>query len=448
MEREHRILAGIFLISTAALIFEIALTRVLSVAFWHHLAFLVISIALFGIAASGTFLSLFPVGKELEDSLSLFSLLFSISAVGSYSIINSIPFDPFRFFLDKSQALLIFLYYLLLSVPFFFFGLCMAVSFLKKPKDAGKLYFANLSGSGIGALGVLGLFSIFGGSGVLVFSAVLGITSSFFFSWKRKVLNGAVLFILLALLFMPTPALELNMSPYKSLPRALRYPDSRLILTKWNAISRVDVFESGYVRYAPGLSLSYQDRLPPQLGLAVDGGGISAITQFNGSPLEFTSFLTSSVPYVLNQEGKVLIIEAGGGLAIIQALSNGASRVKVLESNPLIIETVGGLQEFSAVHSDSMVEVKNTEVRSFLKLENEKFDIIHIGLSSAVPASSTGVYALTENYLFTVEAFKEYLEHLSDNGILSVTRWLQPPPREDLRTVSIAIEAMDELGID
>ncbi|MFQ5888300.1 MAG: hypothetical protein ACE5HY_06350, partial [Candidatus Hydrothermarchaeales archaeon] len=157
MGREHRILAGIFLISTAALIFEIALTRVLSVAFWHHFAFLVISIALFGIAASGTFLSLFPVGRELEDSLSLFSLLFSIIAIGSYAVINTVPFDPFRFFVDKAQVLLIFLYYLLLSVPFFFFGLCMAVSFEKRPRDAGKPYFANLAGSGLGALGVLGL---------------------------------------------------------------------------------------------------------------------------------------------------------------------------------------------------------------------------------------------------------------------------------------------------
>lgn len=448
MDREYRILGGIFLISTAALAFEIALTRVLSVAFWHHFAFLVISIALFGIAASGTFLCLFPIRRELEDSLSFFSLLFSISALGSYAVVNSVSFDPFRFFLDRSQVLLIFLYYLLLAVPFFFFGLCMAVSFEKRPQDAGRLYFANLTGSGVGALGVLGLFSLFGGSGVLVFSAIIGLVASFFFSSKRKVLNGAVLFILLALLFMPSPLLEINMSPYKSLPLALRYPGSRLVSSEWNSISRVDVVESGYVRYAPGLSLSYQERLPNQLGLAVDGSVVSAVTEFDGSPLRFTGYLTSSLPYILNRDGKVLLIAPGGGLEIIQALSNDASEIKAIEPNSLIVETVWGLQGFSSVYSDPRVEVVDAEVRSYLETYDDRFDIIQIGLSSAAPASSTGVYALTENYLFTVEAFKEYLGHLSDDGILSITRWLQPPPRESLRTVSIALEAMDELGIE
>jgi hypothetical protein len=237
------------------------------------------------------------------------------------------------------------------------------------------------------------------------------------------------------------------MSPYKSLNQALRYPDSRLISTKWNSISRVDVLESGFVRYAPGLSLKYQENLPSQLGIVVDGGGISAITEYGGSPLDFTSYLTSTAPYFLKQGGKVLVVESGGGLEIIQALSNGASKVMVLESNPLVIETVMKMHGFSAVYTDPRVEVEEAEVRSYLDLQDEKFDIIEIGVSTAAPTSSTGVYALTENYVFTVEAFKAYLEHLKDDGIISLTRWLQPPPRESLRTISIAVEAMNELGI-
>jgi hypothetical protein len=294
---------------------------------------------------------------------------------------------------------------------------------------------------------VLGLFTSFGGSGVLVFSALLGIGSSFLFSAKRRLLNAIVALTLLAFLLSPISALELNMSPYKSLNQALRYPDSRLISTKWNSISRVDVLESGYVRYAPGLSLKYQENLPSQLGIAVDGGGISAITEYGGSPLDFTSYLTSTAPYFLKQGGKVLVVESGGGLEIIQALSNGASKVIVLESNPLVIETVMKMQGFSAVYTDPRVEVEEAEVRSYLDLQDEKFDIIEIGLYTAAPTSSTGVYALTENYVFTVEAFKAYLGHLKDDGIISLTRWLQPPPRESLRTISIAVEAMNELGI-
>jgi hypothetical protein len=436
---------GIFLISTAALMFEIALTRVLSVAFWHHFAFLVISTALFGIAASGTYLTLKPSNRELKDSLSLYAMLFSISAVGSYTIINLIPFDPFRFFLDKTHILLILLYYLLLATPFFFFGLCIAISFAKKPGDSGKIYFSNLTGSGIGAIGVLGLFKPLGGFRVLVFSALIGLTSAFIFSKKRKLFNGIVLLILLALLLIPSSTVEINMSPYKPLKLALLYPNSKLISTEWNSISRVDVLESGFVRYAPGLSLTYQEPLPKQIGIAVDGTGLSAITEFNGTPLKFTRYLTSATPYTLNTTENALIIEPGGGLEIIEALSNNVSSITTLESNPLIIEILLELQDFTSIYKDSRVKVIEADARSFLELNRNKYDIIVIGLSSSSPVSSTGVYALTENYLFTVEAFKDYLDHLSEDGILSVTRRLEPPPRESLRTISIALQAHEEL---
>jgi hypothetical protein len=446
MGRGIGIHGGIFLISIGALMLEVGLTRLLSVAFWHHFAFLVISIALFGIAASGTYLSLFPIDLELEDSLSLFAIFFSISAIGGYALINEIPFDPFKFFLDRSEALLVLLYYVLLAIPFFFFGLIMAVSFAKRPGDSGKLYFANLTGSGVGSFLVLGIFSPFGGAGVLVVSAMMGSVASLFFSRKKKLLKVLGFLALLVFLVIPSSPLDINVSPYKTLNFAMQYHEARLISTQWNSISRVDVIESGFVRYAPGLSLTYQKSLPPQIGLVVDGEGLNAITEFNGSPLEFTSYLTSSAPYILNPGGRALIIEAGGGLSIVQALSNKASRVKVVESNPLVIETVSGLQDFSSVYDDGKVEVVESEARSFLDGSDEVFDTIEIGLSSSAPASSTGVYALTENYIFTVEAFKDYLHHLSEDGILSVTRRLDPPPRESLRILSITLTALDELN--
>jgi hypothetical protein len=447
-QRGIRFYTGIFLISVAALTFEITLTRILSVAFWHHLAFLIIGIALFGIASSGTFLTIFPLHGKLEELLTVFSILFSATAIGGYAVINALPFDPFKFFLERTHIIVLLLYYLLLSVPFFFFGLCVALSFQRNPEYSGKIYFANLLGSSFGAVLVLALFSPLGGSGTLVFSSIIGLSASIAFSSKRNLFKSLFLASLLTVLFLPTHPLEINMSPYKTLNLALRYPDSRILSTDWNAISKIDVFESGYVRYAPGLSLSYQEPLPKQLGIAVDGASIGPITEFRGKPLEFTSYLTSTLPYKLIPGAKVLIIESGGGLEIIQALSNNASEVTVLESNPLIIETLRNLDDFSSVYSSPEVEVKEAEARSYLLSSKEKYDLIEIGLSLSAPASSTGVYALTENYLFTVEAFKLYFEHLTEDGVLSITRPLEPPPRESLKILSIALTALSEMGVD
>ncbi len=441
-----RLYLGIFLISVATLVLEIGLTRLLSVAFWHHFAFLVISIALFGLAASGTYLTLRPSTSKLEDSLSTYSLLFSLTALGGFVIINMLPFDPFRFFLDKTHVLLIIFYYILLSLPFFFFGLCISLSFTGKPEDSGRIYFANLSGSGIGALIVLWLFIPFGGGGVLLISALTALIASIVFSKKKLGLAASAMAVFILIYIISPSSLEINISPYKPFNLALLYPDSRVISTEWNSISRVDVIESGYVRYAPGLSLAYQAELPPQLGLVVDGSGVSAVTAYKGTSVEFTRHLTSALPYSLKPGVHALVIESGGGLEALLAVSNRAKSVKVLESNPLIIKTLRDLDEFSPVLADPNVEFVEADARSYLQIRNESFDVIEIGLSSSAPASSTGVYALTENYLFTVEAFKDYLKHLSEDGFLSITRRLEPPPREALRTVAIAYEALKELG--
>ena len=186
MGRGQGIYLGLFLISASALMLEVALTRLLSIAFWHHFAFLVISIALFGIAASGTYLTLRPGKDDLSKSLSKYALLYSISITGGYIIINTFLFDPFRFFVDTWQILIIMLYYLLLALPFFFTGLCIAKAFTMRPGDAGKLYSANLLGSGVGALVVPWLFAPLGGAGVVLFTAALGILSSMFFNIKTR----------------------------------------------------------------------------------------------------------------------------------------------------------------------------------------------------------------------------------------------------------------------
>jgi len=452
--RDPSIYTGIFLISLATLLLEISLTRIFSVALWYHFAFMIISIALFGFGASGTFLLLSKtLRKETRAALTPLALLFSISTIAGFLVANRIMFDPFKLAWDMKQVGVILLYYILIGLPFFFSGSVVGVALSKLPLKANKLYFSNLLGAALGSLGVIFLTWYFPGSRAVFLAAAIGALSALSFGIrhpKRKYLL-AWLVLSLVLLSISHPLLDINSSPYKSLNVVLTYPETRLLSTTWNPISKVDVIE-GPVRYFPGLSYTFQGKLPGQLGLSVDNDNLNGITRIDSEDdLEFTEYLPYSIPYSLGEKEreKVLLISPGGGLTILPALNSGVEEITVLEPNPLVVETVRGFGDYNlGAYQRSDVQVRTEDVRSFLRASDEKFDLIDIGLTDNPVSSSTGLYALSENYLFTEEAFSEYLSSLTENGVLSVTRWLLPPPRAEIRTVALMKNALEASGLE
>lgn len=448
---------GIFLLSAATLMLQVAFTRVLSVALWYHFVFMVVSIALFGYGASGTFLSSFPqlLKQDLDRLLTLTAAMFSVASLASYVLSNQVPFDPARLAWDRMQVLYIMIFYLLLSIPFFLSGLCVALAVSKAGKAINKLYFSNLIGSGLGSLLVLILFSPLTGPGVMVFTSLLAGVSAFTFSMqlrkKHRLLTVLWLLILLLVLPFAQVLFPIHMSPYKSLKVAQRYPNAELLDTQWNAFSQVDVIQSGYVRYAPGLSLQYQWPLPDQIGITVDGDTLTAITRYNGnlSTLLFTAYLPTVLPYYLQGSPHALVLGAGGGLSVLSALYHNASSIVAVEVNPLVVDLVKNeYKDFAGnIYGDERVKVVVSEGRSFIRASADTFDIIDLSMTDNAAASSTGIHALSENYLHTKEAFIDYYQHLSQGGMFTVTRWLLPPPREDIRLVSLAVDALESLGI-
>jgi hypothetical protein len=447
-------LIGIFFIALATLILEISLTRILSVALWYHFAFMVVSLALLGYGASGALLMLFPrlqqrdAGRTLSFSASLFSFFSFIS----YLIANQIPFDPARFAWDSQQWAYLLLYYLTLSLPFFFSGLTIAVALTRFAREAGRLYFSDLVGAGLGCGLVLLLFAPCGGAGVVLFSSALGVFSALSFSVKKQRWFRAGQFLwlaFLALVFWIRPApVEIRISPYKSLPSALRYPGARLIDTRENSFSRIDIIESPAVRFAPGLSLKYLKPLPRQIGISVDGAGLSAITYYDGKreSLEFTSYLPSALPYYLSKVGRVLVIEPRGGMDILVALYQQAGTIEGVELNPLIRDTmVRDYRQFSGnLYQREGVEVKIGEARSYLSQTLTEYDLIQLSLFDVLGASSTGLQGLNEDYRFTEEAIGSYFNHIKEGGFLSISTYLLPPPRGELRMVSSIISALEK----
>ncbi len=458
-EMKKRSLAGIFLISSATLCLEISLTRYFSISQQYHFAFLVVSIAFLGYGASGSFLSFFKTlnSFDLNKFLSLTSLLYALAVPLSFFLSNAIPFDFQKLSWDKNQISFIFLLYLILGLPFFFAGLTISFAISKASTLVNKIYFSDLSGAGAGTLLALFIFLPKGDRGVIISISFLALLASLLFSQSRTLRFRLLLFLLMAaeiVLFLKSPSwLSFKISSYKALPLALKYPGAKHLLTKWNSISRVDVLESPAARYAPGLSLLYSQKLPTQLGLSIDGGELSAVTQFENAKepsLDFISFLPSSLAFAFAEKPKTLVIEPKGGLDVLSALIFDSSHITVVENNPLLGELLRKeLASFSGdLYSQQNIRVVTAYSRSFLKKEKSLFDLIIFSLTDIFGASGAGLYGFSENYLYTADSFVDILSRLSPEGMVSVSLYLLPPPRQEARMLATWVEALERSKID
>ncbi|MDH4233179.1 MAG: hypothetical protein OEW04_14265, partial [Nitrospirota bacterium] len=357
MDNDRFILPEIFTVSLASLAYEITLTRIFSISLWYHFAFMVISIAMLGIAASGTLLSLYPKLKD-PGRIQSYILFFCISLPASYLLMNSIPFDPARLSWDRSQILYLSLYYIVLSLPFFSFGLIISSALSTMTRITGHLYGADLTGAGAGSLLTLWLLSAGGPEQTVFIVAALPALVLCIFSRRGIRLAAFIIFIMNILFAYVHPQfIEPRISPYKPLETALRFPGAEHLKTYYSPFNRVDLFKSPAVRFAPGLSFKYLRDLPEQTGISMDAGDIHAITEDRDrKDLAFLAYLPSSVPYELSPKKEVLIVEPRGGLSVLQAEYYRALHIYKVDSNPLVIKAV---REYQKRFSSSIYE-KNT----------------------------------------------------------------------------------------
>jgi hypothetical protein len=447
------LLFGIGLLTLGAVIFEVSLSRVFSVSQGYYFAFLVVSIALLGIGAAGSFLMMkTPSSSRANPSRVLMNtaFLFSLTSLLSYAVINTIPFDLERIAVDPRQPLFLLLAYFLLAIPFLFSGCAVAFLLWHSPTSAGRIYCADLLGAGAGGTLSLLFLSIGGGMGGVIMASLSGALSCACVS-RRKALPLGWALVLLILFFVPPGTLSVTMSPYKELNLALHYPGATH-KTFYNAISRLDVVVSGAVRTAPGLSLTYPRELPPQVGITTDGGNLVAVT--GGNPdsegWEFVEYLPSSLPYIMKEQKKVLILSLGGGMDVGQALRFGAEEITIIEPNPLMVSVFeSDLDRFTdgLLRRDEII-VRIGSPREVLARTDERFDVIVISGLSTFGASGTGTGTIGENYDLTAEAFSLYLSHLEPNGFITATRYLIPPPREELRLFATATSALKSAGLE
>lgn len=445
MVEKGKIYAAVFFTAFASLAFEVSLTRIFSISLWYHFAFMVISIAMLGLAASGTAISMFPVLKNVSR-LGKYCLYLGLSLSAGYLMINQIPFEPVKLQWSGWHILYIGAYYIILTFPFFFAGLIIASALATLSRIAARIYGADLLGAGLGSVVILFLIPLKGPEyPIFLLSIVMWILAFLLGTSIIRVTAVVMIGLLLLGLLLSPGLMQMHISPFKALPLALRYPGAEHLNTYHSAFCRIDTFESPAVRFAPGLSLKYMDPLPQQTGFSIDGNTIHAMTaSTDKKSLKFLSYLPAALIYELAPAKKeVLVLEPGGGLAVLLARFYQAQNVYKVESNRLLVKIIDTV--YRELTGTLYQEHSRTGWgRAWLQSQSRTFDIIELSLMSGIPDSAS---ALTEDYQLTKEAFTEYIRHLEPAGMLGINLYLTPPPRSEFRILTTLLAAAKETGI-
>jgi len=464
MPRDGRyflLFVSIFLISATALAYEILLMRLLSIIQWHLFAYMIISLALLGYGVSGTFLAL--TRRWLMERFAIVyiasAVLFGVSMLVCFALAQRLPFNALEIVWDSTQYLYLLFIYLLLFVPFFFAASCIGLAFISYPAQISRIYMSDLLGAGSGALGIiLMLYVLRPETSVMVLAGlalVAALVANLTYytrlsSWPlATIITCAVVLVFGYSQGWP----GLRISPYKGLSQSLQTVDARIISEQSSPLGLLTVVDSPTIpfRHAPGLSLNTRHEPPRQLAVFTDGDGLSVITRYDGrrERLAYLDDIPSALPYHLLQRPRVLILGAGGGSDVLLALYHQAESIEAVELNPLMVDLVRNRNADYAGHlyDNPAVQVVVAEARGYVTGSAKHYDLIHLALLDSFGATNAGVHALSESYIYTVEALQTYLEHLAPNGLLAITRWLKLPPRDSLKLFNTAIDALLRMGV-
>jgi len=457
-------LLSIFILSAAALAYEVLLIRLFSIVHWHHFAFMVISIALLGYGASGSLITVFR--RTLLDNYNrvfiVNILLFGLSSIVCFIIVQQLPFNTLEILWDSSQWQRLLLSYCLLMLPFFFVANAIALTMMRFHQQIPLVYGIDLIGAGIGALSVMILLQFFSAETLLTLIAISGLLAGLFALYqlrtKQKQQTATLLFLcIFAVLLIPQNWLDLRLSEYKGLTQTLLIKESSLLFSHSSPVSQTDVVFSPLVpfRYAPGLSLQSPARPPEQLAVFRDGDEMTIIdraTEDNltdKSSLEYYGYMSSALPYHVHRSPQnALILASATGAQILQADLYQVPQIDAVEPDRQLSQLI--TEQYADYYGwqrlKQKVTIHNISARGFAASE-KNYDLVIMGPPGASAGGAAGVHALSTSYDTTVEALQSYLKRLAPDGLLSLTQWTSTPARGNLKLFATAVSAMKQNGI-
>ena len=458
--RSNFSLLSLFFLALSVLLMEVCLTRIFSVLFWHHFAYLIISLALLGFGAAGSYVT---VSRRFEKEnlgagqLGHFAWLFSLTVLAVILIASRFHLDPMDITENSKTVLGLAALYLLVGIPFFFAGVCIGRLVALAGDRVNQFYFADLVGAGTGAVVALVVINTLGAvAGVFLVSFFGGLAALLLGTggvrWRRwaygsTVVGAAILTAIAAV----TDLLPLHFPESKEIHRI----EHLVEYSKWHVVGKIDVTKAlpSYFQFGGALSDRHREmdiRRPVQI-IFQDGAAPTGIMHMSASPREVPILgeYLQGVAYTVQPVRNSLIIGIGGGIDGLIALHYGTQAIVGVDLNPVTVQVL--TQRYRdlcpALWRGGRVDILVAEGRHYLTRADELFDVIQLSGVDTYTALSTGAYALSENYLYTLEAMHNYWDHLSTDGILSFSRWRFEPPRETLRLVVTQQKMLEDIGV-
>jgi predicted membrane-bound spermidine synthase len=384
---------------------------------------MVISVALLGFGVSGVFLSVNEKIKKINTDklLTWLSILYGISILGSFIIINQIPFDPFSLLTESVQFVYLPIYYLLITIPFFFSGLIISVLLSYFKNEISKLYFFDLIGAGAACFVFVFLIPSFGGNGTIVIISALAFVNAIIFGYKEfktlAFISGILAVISLSFLFNVNGRLPINSSPNKIYGNYIKQRPELNTFSEWNIFSKIDVMKE---------EEPSEDGYDIMLAIIDDGNATTNIPNVKKFPLESKPADASNLAFASRDTtNNVFIIGSAGGGEILSSLYNNAKSVTAVEINGILNDLISQKMAYwtgPLVRNNPKVKLITDDARNVITNSPEKFDVIISAHTISASAVSSGAMSMVENYILTQEAVDEYVNHLSDNGIIYISR--------------------------
>jgi len=443
----------IAIVSCASLLLELALTRLFSVVLFYHFAFLAISVALLGLGAGGVFAHLFRARLSRWTMEQLGSTLLTVNAVVMLAVLEVVLHSAVSLNLELRNFEKLTLIYLVAAVPFFITGLLFSMVFARETAQIARLYGFDLIGGALACLMLVPILNVLGAPNAVLCAAIMmAVAAALCSITRRQKTIAAIIAVAYVVLIAANHSGKLIDIIYA---KGLRRDASWVQFARWNALSRVEVDQVGlakYIVFDADASTAIMNVDPSLWDRDVPVGSDPG-TWKQSSPFNWKSDLMNAAPSlanVLRPRGDFAIIGPGGGVDVLRAIANGSRNVTGIEINPLIANTI--MRDRYADYAHHLYERPDVHIhvadgRSYLRSSRDQYDVVQMTLVDTWASTAAGAYALSENNLYTVEAFREYFDHLRSDGIIAITRWEFRQPREALRVVSQATEALHELGV-
>lgn len=441
---KRNVYLGVFFTAFATLVWEILLTRIFSATMYYHFVFMSISLAMLGFGCSGVIVFLFPkffIKEKGANHLTIFSSLFSITIFIAIAVYLQINFSPQPDFSTFRRLVFIFF---LIFLPYFFSGLVITTALKHYSKNVTVLYCFDLLGAGLGCCFVVGMLFIYDGLSMVIITSFIAALASLLFSRECSLKRIKGLSLLITVFFIAAFICNNYFYRFLKIRYVSGHRETGVIFEKWNPINRVTVL--------PIKSEAFGGK--PSLLIQYDATAVAPIIPFDGdiNKVSYLQDFEQSFYYQLRKNADVLIIGVGGGLDVLNAYINGQRKIIGIEINPTIAKL--GREIYSDYNGHIFekpgIQLMVDDGRNFVSHAKEKFDIIHLSNVDSFVASSSGAFTFVENSLYTVEAFKDYYNHLKDNGVLWLARWrtLENYSTETFRVLTGVVQALKESGVD